>query len=157
MHPKTIVPPALIATLLTFALTFTVPRPGLALARAVPARSDAAAGPEVVTPSGVRYVDLRVGSGDEAQAGKIVEVQYVGWLGDGTRFDSSRDRDRPFTFRLGAGDALKGWDEGLAGMKVGGKRKLIIPPDLGFGKRGVGSVVPPGSILFYEFELLGVR
>jgi FKBP-type peptidyl-prolyl cis-trans isomerase len=162
MHPKTIVPPLLIATLLTFALTFAltlaIPRSGLALARPVPARSDAAAaGPEVVTPSGVRYVDLRVGSGDEAQMGKIVEVQYVGWLRDGTRFDSSRDRDRPFTFRLGAGDALKGWDEGLAGMKVGGKRKLIIPPDLGFGKQGVGSVVPPGSILFYEFELLGVR
>ncbi|HEX4496013.1 MAG TPA: FKBP-type peptidyl-prolyl cis-trans isomerase [Thermoanaerobaculia bacterium] len=155
MHPKTIVPPLLLATLLTVA----GPRPDFALAasRAVPARSDAAAGPEVVTPSGVRYVDLRVGSGDEAQTGKIVEVQYVGWLQDGTRFDSSRDRDRPFTFRLGAGDALKGWDEGLAGMKVGGKRKLIIPPDLGFGKQGVGSVVPPGSILFYEFELLGVR
>ena len=155
MHPKTIVPPLLIATLLTFA--GPRPDPVLGLSRAVPARSDAPApGPEMVTASGVRYVDLRLGSGDEAQAGKIVEVQYVGWLGDGTRFDSSRDR-RPFTFRLGAGDALKGWDEGLPGMKVGGRRKLIIPPDLGFGKQGIGSVVPPGSILYYEFELLGVR
>jgi FKBP-type peptidyl-prolyl cis-trans isomerase len=114
-------------------------------------------GREVVTPSGVRYVDLRLGQGDEAGPGKIVEVHYVGWLQDGTRFDSSRDQDRPLTFRLGAGDALKGWDEGLAGMKVGGRRKLVIPPDLGFGKQGVGSVVPPNSILYYEFELLGVR
>jgi peptidylprolyl isomerase len=114
-------------------------------------------GHEVVTPSGVRYVDLRLGQGDEAGPGKIVEVHYVGWLQDGTRFDSSRDHDRPLTFRLGAGDALKGWDEGLTGMKVGGRRKLVIPPDLGFGKQGVGSVVPPNAILYYEFELLGVR
>jgi peptidylprolyl isomerase len=113
--------------------------------------------PEVVTPSGVKYVDLRVGEGDEAGSGKIVEVHYVGWLEDGTRFDSSRDHNRPLTFRLGAGDALKGWDEGLPGMKVGGKRRLVIPPGLGFGKEGVGSVVPPNAVLFYEFELLGVR
>lgn len=114
-------------------------------------------GREVVTPSGVRYVDLRLGQGDEASPGKIVEVHYVGWLEDGTRFDASRDQDRPLTFRLGAGDALKGWDEGLAGMKVGGRRKLVIPPGLGFGKQGVGSVVPPNAVLYYEFELLGVR
>jgi FKBP-type peptidyl-prolyl cis-trans isomerase len=112
---------------------------------------------EVVTSSGLHYVDLRVGDGDEAASGKILEVHYVGWLGDGTRFDSTRDRDRPLTFRLGAGDALKGWDEGLVGMKVGGRRKLVIPPDLGFGKQGVGSVVPPNATLYYEFELLGVR
>jgi FKBP-type peptidyl-prolyl cis-trans isomerase len=157
MHPKTIVPHLLIAALWTAA--GPRPEPLLALsAAAAQARSDAApAGPEVVTATGLRWVDLRLGSGDEAQAGKIVAVQYVGWLGDGTRFDSSRDRDRPFTFRLGAGDAIKGWDEGLVGMKVGGKRRLVIPPDLGFGKQGVGSVVPPGSVLYYEFELLGVR
>jgi len=112
---------------------------------------------EVVTSSGLHYVDLRVGDGDEAASGKILEVHYVGWLGDGTRFDSTRDRDRPLTFRLGAGDALKGWDEGLVGMKVGGRRKLVIPPGLGFGRQGVGSVVPPNSVLYYEFELLGVR
>jgi FKBP-type peptidyl-prolyl cis-trans isomerase len=156
MHPKTIVPLLLIAAFLTVA----GPRPDPVLAKpfAVQARSDAAAaGPEVVTASGLRWVDLRLGSGDEAQVGKIVDVQYVGWLVDGTRFDSSRDRDRPFTFRLGAGDAIKGWDEGLVGMKVGGRRRLVIPPDLGFGKQGIGSVVPPGSVLFYEFELLGVR
>jgi peptidylprolyl isomerase len=114
-------------------------------------------GREVVTPSGIKYTDLRLGQGEEAALGKIIEVHYVGWLEDGIKFDSSRDRDRPFTFRLGAGDALKGWDEGLLGMKVGGRRQLIIPPELGFGKQGVGSVVPPNSILYYEFELLGVR
>jgi FKBP-type peptidyl-prolyl cis-trans isomerase len=112
---------------------------------------------EVVTSSGLHYVDLRVGDGDEAASGKILEVHYIGWLGDGTRFDSTRDRDRPLTFRLGAGDALKGWDEGLVGMKVGGRRKLVIPPGLGFGRQGVGSIVPPNSTLYYEFELLGVR
>lgn len=123
-----------------------------------PARTPVPANiPEVVTPSGVKYVDLRMGEGDEAGSGKIVEVHYVGWLEDGTRFDSTRDHNRPLTFRLGAGDVLKGWDDGLAGMKVGGKRRLIIPPGLGFGKEGVGSVVPPNSVLFYEFELLGVR
>jgi FKBP-type peptidyl-prolyl cis-trans isomerase len=119
--------------------------------------SDAPTGREVVNPSGLRYLDLRPGQGDEAQLGKIVEVHYVGWLDDGTKFDSSRNDDRPFTFRLGAGDAIKGWDEGLVGMRVGGKRKLTIPPDLGFGRQGVGNVVPPNAVLYYEFELLGVR
>ncbi|HSU81473.1 MAG TPA: FKBP-type peptidyl-prolyl cis-trans isomerase [Thermoanaerobaculia bacterium] len=102
-------------------------------------------------------MDLQLGQGDEAQLGKIVEVHYTGWLQDGTKFDSSRDREHPFTFRLGTGDAIKGWDEGLLGMKVGGKRKLTIPPELGFGKQGIGSVVPPNAVLYYEFELLGVR
>ncbi len=114
-------------------------------------------GREVVTPSGLKYTDLRIGQGDEAATGKIIEVHYVGWLENGTKFDSSRDRKRPLTFRLGAGDTPKGWDEGLAGMKVGGKRKLVIPPELGFGRQGVGSVVPPNAVLFYEFELLEVR
>jgi peptidylprolyl isomerase len=120
-------------------------------------RGAANAGREVVTPSGVKYTDLRPGQGEEIALGKIVEVHYSGWLEDGTKFDSSKDRDRPFTFRVGAGDALKGWDEGLIGMKVGGRRRLVIPPELGFGKQGVGGVVPPNSVLFYEFELLGVR
>ena len=116
-------------------------------------------GPKVVfvTPSGVKYEDVRIGQGEEAATGKIVEVHYIGRLGDGTMFDSSRDRGLPFTFRLGAGDAIKGWDEGLLGMKVGGRRKLVIPPELGFGKQGIGSVVPPNAVLFYEFELLEVR
>jgi FKBP-type peptidyl-prolyl cis-trans isomerase FkpA len=130
----------------------------LAQDRSNPARTPVPANiPEVVTPSGLKYTDLRVGEGDEASSGKIVEVHYIGWLEDGIRFDSTRDHNRPLTFRLGAGDVLKGWDEGLAGMKVGGKRRLVIPPGLGFGKEGVGSVVPPNAVLYYEFELLGVR
>jgi FKBP-type peptidyl-prolyl cis-trans isomerase len=140
------------------ALAATGPLPNPAYADPDQGRPSAApAGREVVTSSGLRYVDLRLGQGEEAASGKIVEVHYVGWLEDGTRFDSSRDHDHPLTFRLGAGDALKGWDEGLVGMKVGGRRKLVIPPDLGFGRQGVGDVVPPNAILYYEFELLGVR
>jgi FKBP-type peptidyl-prolyl cis-trans isomerase len=114
-------------------------------------------GKEVVTPSGVRYTDLKIGEGAEAAAGKIIEVHYIGRLEDGTKFDANPDRERPFTFRLGTGDVIKGWDEGIAGMKVGGKRKVVIPPELGFGKQGVGSVVPPNAVLFYEFELVAVR
>lgn len=154
MDPKTTLSRALFAALLAAAGPLLLP----ALADQEKGHSDAAAaGREIVTPSGLRYLDLRPGQGDEAQTGKIIEVHYVGWLEDGTKFDSSRDRDHPFTFRLGAGDAIKGWDEGLIGMKVGGKRKLTIPPDLGFGKQGVGSVVPPNAVLYYEFELLAVR
>jgi FKBP-type peptidyl-prolyl cis-trans isomerase len=152
MRPKTL-SRALFATLLAAVGPLLAP----ALASQDKGHPNAEPGREVVTASGLRYLDLRLGQGDEAALGKIVEVHYVGWLEDGTRFDSSRDQDRPLTFRLGAGDALKGWDEGLVGMKVGGKRKLVIPPGLGFGKQGVGSVVPPNAILYYEFELLGVR
>jgi FKBP-type peptidyl-prolyl cis-trans isomerase len=153
MHPKTL-QRAVFATLLAAVGPLLLP----AFAEQERGPSDAStAGREVVNPSGLRYLDLRPGQGEEAQLGKIVEVHYVGWLDDGTRFDCSRDDERPFTFRLGAGDAIKGWDEGLVGMKVGGKRKLTIPPDLGFGKQGVGTVVPPNAILYYEFELLRVR
>jgi FKBP-type peptidyl-prolyl cis-trans isomerase len=152
-HSKTTLPRALFAFLLA-AGPFLLP--AAATQDKKPAASPAAA-PEKVTPSGVRYLDLQLGQGDEAQLGKIVEVHYVGWLEDGTRFDASRDREHPFTFRLGAGDVIKGWDEGLLGMKVGGKRRLTIPPELGFGKQGVGGVVPPSSVLHYELELLGVR
>jgi FKBP-type peptidyl-prolyl cis-trans isomerase FkpA len=111
----------------------------------------------IVSPSGLKYEDLKIGDGAEASAGKIVAVRYAGWLGNHSKLEFDSSRDRPFTFRLGAGDVLKGWDEGLLGMRVGGKRRLIIPPDLGFGKQGVGSVVPPNSVLIYEFELLEVR
>ena len=109
------------------------------------------------TPSGLEYEDLVAGSGDEAVAGKSVEVHYTGWLTDGSKFDSSLDRRQPFVFKLGAGKVIKGWDEGVAGMKVGGKRKLTIPPDLGYGARGAGSAIPPGSVLVFEVELLGVK
>src|SRR5262245_9244361 len=112
---------------------------------------------EVVTPSGLKYVDLKPGEGDEAKSGQIVEVHYTGWLTNGTKFDSSLDRRQPFAFRLGAGQVIKGWDQGVAGMKVGGKRKLTIPPGLAYGSQAVGGVIPPNSTLVFEVELLGVK
>jgi len=115
-----------------------------------------AAGKEIVTPSGLKYTDLKMGAGAEAKAGDAVQVHYTGWLVDGTKFDSSRDSNRPFRFKLGAGQVIKGWDEGVAGMRVGGKRKLIIPAELGYGRQGAGSVIPPGATLVFEVELLGI-
>jgi FKBP-type peptidyl-prolyl cis-trans isomerase FkpA len=100
--------------------------------------------------------EIQVGSGAEAVAGKQVSVHYTGWLTNGTKFDSSVDRGRPFQFRLGAGDVIKGWDQGVAGMRIGGKRKLTIPPELGYGARGAGGVIPPNATLVFEVELLGV-
>ncbi|MBY0230779.1 MAG: FKBP-type peptidyl-prolyl cis-trans isomerase [Gemmataceae bacterium] len=101
--------------------------------------------------------DIQVGDGAEAVAGKSVEVHYTGRLADGTKFDSSHDRRQPFAFALGAGRVIKGWDQGVAGMKVGGKRKLTIPPELGYGARGAGGVIPPNATLVFEVELLGVK
>jgi len=100
------------------------------------------------TPSGLRYQDLSKGDGAEANAGKIVSVHYTGWLPNGEKFDSSRDRDQPFGFTLGAGQVIAGWDEGVAGMKVGGRRKLVIPPDLGYGAQGSGPIGPNETLVF---------
>ncbi|HLZ34444.1 MAG TPA: FKBP-type peptidyl-prolyl cis-trans isomerase [Nitrospira sp.] len=112
-------------------------------------------GTEVTTSSGLQYIDLTVGAGPTAQAGQTVSVHYTGWLENGNKFDSSVDRGQPFSFPLGAGRVIKGWDEGVQGMNVGGKRKLIIPSNLGYGARGAGGVIPPNATLIFEVELLG--
>jgi FKBP-type peptidyl-prolyl cis-trans isomerase len=112
---------------------------------------------EITTSSGLRYVDEVVGTGESPSPGKIVKVHYAGWLENGAQFDSSADHGQPIEFPIGVGRVIKGWDEGLMTMKVGGKRKLIIPPDLGYGARGAGPKIPPNSTLIFEVELLGVR
>ena len=112
---------------------------------------------EITLKSGLKYMDIEVGEGPAAVSGTQVTVHYTGTFPDGKKFDSSVDRNEPFTFELGAGRVIKGWDEGVAGMRIGGKRKLIIPPELGYGRRGAGSVIPPNAVLHFEVELLGVE
>lgn len=115
----------------------------------------------VTTASGLQYDDVQIGTGAEATAGAQVTVHYTGWLQNadgsaGSKFDSSKDRNDPFDFPLGSGHVIKGWDEGVQGMKIGGVRKLIIPASLGYGARGAGGVIPPNATLIFEVELLGV-
>lgn len=109
---------------------------------------------QTTTASGLIYEDVTVGSGPAAAIGQTVSVHYTGWLTDGTKFDSSKDRNEPFEFPLGAGYVIRGWDEGVQGMQVGGVRKLTIAPELGYGTRGAGGVIPPNATLIFEVELL---
>ena len=109
---------------------------------------------ETTSSSGLKYEDLAVGEGEQAKAGQTVTVHYTGWLVDGKKFDSSKDREQPFSFTLGRGQVIKGWDEGVQGMKVGSKRKLTIPAALGYGSRGAAGVIPPNATLIFEVELL---
>jgi len=119
---------------------------------------NAGAGLPVVTyPDGLKYIDLKIGDGAAAQGTDSVTMQYTGWLSDGTKFDSSRDRNQPFPVDLGLGKVIAGWDEGIPGMKVGGKRQLRIPPELGYGSRGAGGVIPPNATLIFDVELLAVK
>ena len=112
---------------------------------------------ERITDSGLKFEDLAEGDGDTAAAGQQVSVHYTGWLTDGTKFDSSVDRNQPFKFALGKGMVIRGWDEGVQGMKIGGKRKLTIPAQLGYGASGAGGVIPPNATLVFEVELLEIR
>lgn len=143
---------------------FRIAGPVVAFALAFSILTAGAAEPEskgasamVTTESGLQYQDVVVGAGRQAAPGDTATVHYTGWLADGKKFDSSRDRNEPFSFRLGAGQVIKGWDEGVGSMKIGGKRKLLIPPQLGYGARGAGGVIPPNATLTFEVELLDLR
>ena len=122
-----------------------------------PRLSGPSAGAEVTTPSGLKYTDIVVGTGPSPRPGQTAVVHYTGTLTNGTKFDSSLDRGQPYEFPLGRGSVIRGWDEGVATMKVGGKRRLVVPPALGYGERGQPPKIPGGSTLVFEVELLGVK
>jgi FKBP-type peptidyl-prolyl cis-trans isomerase len=125
------------------------------------ASAPAQEGKEVTLPDGLKYTDTKVGDGDEAKKGYILSMNYTGWLykngSKGAQFDSSSKTGKPFTFKLGGGQVIKGWDEGIEGMKAGGKRTLIIPPNLAYGAAGAGGVIPPNATLIFEVELISAR
>ena len=126
-------------------------------ASSTPKKTTTGANKVVTTSSGLKYTELKVGAGATPKTGQIVSVQYTGTLENGTKFDSSRDRGVPFEFPLGTGQVIKGWDEGISTMKVGGRRQLIIPPKLGYGAQGAGGVIPPNATLIFDVELLSIK
>ncbi|WP_414570355.1 FKBP-type peptidyl-prolyl cis-trans isomerase [Nostoc sp. CCY 9925] len=139
-------------------LTSTPPAPTILTENNILIASDTMSDANAVTTSsGLKYVEIKEGTGATPERGQTVEVHYTGTLEDGTKFDSSRDRGQPFKFKIGVGQVIKGWDEGLSTMKVGGRRNLIIPPELGYGPRGAGGVIPPNATLLFDVELLGVK
>ena len=119
--------------------------------------TEAVVAEEITTPTGLKYVELVTGNGESPKTGDLVTVHYTGVLENGQKFDSSVDRGQPFQFQIGTGQVIRGWDEGVMTMKKGGKRKLIIPPDLGYGEAGAGGVIPPNATLIFEVELLGIN
>ena len=150
--------------LITLALlaTFVLAQSGTRKKAAPAARPNTAAptkvtGDSTKTPSGLEYWDIKLGTGPIADKGQTVKVHYTGWLTTGKKFDSSVDSRRPFSFTLGAGEVIKGWDEGVAGMRVGGKRQLRIPSQLAYGDKGYPGVIPPNATLIFDVELLGVQ
>lgn len=140
-------------------LIFAHPASAVQQSQVQRARAPEAAAREVVTTaSGLRYIDQKIGDGAEAGPGKTVDVLYIGWLEDGTKFDASQDPGHPFTFRIGIDEVIQGWHEGITGMKAGGRRRLIVPPELGYGRQGAGGgVIPGNATLVFEVELLTVR
>jgi len=139
-------------------LTATTPAPTSVTKNQTLIASNTMSDPNVITnPSGLKYIELEEGTGATPKPGQKVEVHYTGTLENGTKFDSSRDRGKPFEFNIGTGQVIKGWDEGLSTMKVGGRRQLIIPAELGYGSRGAGGMIPPNATLLFDVELLGVK
>jgi peptidylprolyl isomerase len=148
------------ARVVVFAFATVVVAGVVAAGAPTPAAAQAA-GKTMTTPSGLQITDTKAGTGATPKTGQICVMHYTGWLyqngAKGAKFDSSVDRGQPFEFPIGTGRVIKGWDEGVAAMKVGGKRTLIIPPDLGYGARGAGNVIPPNATLIFEVELLDVK
>jgi FKBP-type peptidyl-prolyl cis-trans isomerase len=152
-----------IATAVVFAQTSTTKKSTTAHKAGAAHRAPAATGPTKVTgpgtttPSGLQYWDIKVGTGPAAETGKTVDMEYTGWLTSGKKFDSNAGSGHPFTLHLGAGEVIKGWDEGIVGMKVGGKRQLKIPPQLAYGEQGYPGAIPANATLIFDVKLLGVK
>jgi peptidylprolyl isomerase len=144
-----------------FAATTAIAITGVTFTGVLALSEPAAAQNAVTTPSGLKYIDTKPGTGPSPKTGQTCVMHYTGWLYEngkkGAKFDSSVDRGAPFEFPIGTGRVIKGWDEGVASMKVGGKRTLIIPPELGYGARGAGGVIPPNATLMFDVELLGIK